>query len=261
MHSITLRAFNRVKAKVFPGPIGAVIYKAWNRTKRQFVCPFCGYHGPFYDINPETGYTKNEHCPKCGCNARMRLHYLVMERLRRKLRLSEWSILHFAPDIVLGSYFRKVFRQYRSADLQNPRADYQVDLLDLPFDDRSYEFIFASHVLEHIKNDQQALAEIKRVLKPGGVAVLPVPIVVVKTLEYEEPKPEEDGHVRAPGLDYFERYSQHFSQVEVFNSSDVPEEHQPYSYEDRSNWPTEKMPMRQAMHGERHLDYVPVCFV
>lgn len=115
--------------------------------------------------------------------------------------------------------------------------------------------------LEHIDDDQKALSEIRRVLKPHGIAVLPVPIVSVKTIEYEQPNPHECGHVRSPGQDYFERYAQHFSTVDVMSSRDFPEEYQLYSYEDRTLWPTEQMPLREAMAGERHPDYVPICVV
>lgn len=257
MRSLPQRLFNRVKMMVFPGPVGAVAYRVWNRNKQHFICPICNYHGPFYGVNTE----KHEHCPKCGANERIRLQYLVVERLRRTYQLSKMSVLHFAPERALQAYFRGIFQQYHSADLVNPQVDHQADLLNLPFGNQSYDFVFASHVLEHIENDQKAMSEIRRVLRPGGIAILPVPIVSVKTIEYVAPNPDECGHVRAPGPDYFERYAQHFSKIEIFSSSDFPEEYQLFNYEDRTNWPTEKMPLRQAMEGEKHLDYVPVCFV
>jgi predicted SAM-dependent methyltransferase len=183
-----------------------------------------------------------------------------MEKLRGTFQLSGMSLLHFAPERALKSYFRKTFQNYTTADLDRPDVDYQADLLSLPFADQSYDFVYASHVLEHVKNDSKAISEIRRVLRPRGIAVLPVPIVGVKTIEYAEPNVLECGHVRAPGADYFERYARHFSKVEVLNSRDFPEEHQLFNYEDRAKWPTKEMPLRKAMPGERHLDYVPVCF-
>jgi predicted SAM-dependent methyltransferase len=244
---------------LFPGLISAVGYKVLNRRKQRFVCPICEYHGPFCDDDAETGITKHTTCPNCGSNARMRLQYLVIQKLSKTLPFSSMSILHFAPEKAFTAWFRKIFRQYDSADIANPSVDYQADLLNLPFKDQSYDVIFASHVLEHIKNDEKALSEIRRVLKPGGIAILPVPIVSVKTIEYAEPNPEECGHVRAPGADYFERYSRHFGKVEIFSSHDFSDKYQTYVYEDRTMWPTKKMPQKQAMQGDRHQDYVPVC--
>lgn len=33
------------------------------------------------------------------------------------------------------------------------------------------------------------------------------------------------------------------------------------SNQDRDAWPTPEMPLRQSSAGEKHLDFVPVCFV
>jgi len=39
------------------------------------------------------------------------------------------------------------------------------------------------------------------VVQMNGIAILPVPLVCEKTLEYPEPNPYEAYHVRAPGMD------------------------------------------------------------
>ena len=93
------------------------------------------------------------------------------------------------------------------------------------------------------------------------MAVLPVPIVAERTIEYPEPNPHEEYHVRAPGPDYFDRYARHFEAVEVRQSADFPARHQCYVYEDRSRWPLPECPLLPAMDGERHEDRVPICFV
>src|SRR5690606_22016623 len=115
---------------------------------------------------------------------------------------------------------------------------HKVDLQGLPFADASYDFVMASHVLEHVPDDRKALAEIRRILKPGGIAVLPVPIICKTTVEYPAPNPYESNHVRAPGLDYFDRYDEHFARVERFTSEQMPAKHQVFIYEDRSGFPS-----------------------
>lgn len=45
----------------------------------------------------------------------------------------------------------------------------------LPFEDASFDVITALDVLEHIEHDDAALAEMHRVLRPGGVMVATVP--------------------------------------------------------------------------------------
>jgi SAM-dependent methyltransferase len=49
------------------------------------------------------------------------------------------------------------------------------DLLALPFPDDSFDKVIAAEVLEHIPADERAMAEIARVLKPGGQAAITVP--------------------------------------------------------------------------------------
>jgi SAM-dependent methyltransferase len=50
-----------------------------------------------------------------------------------------------------------------------------VDGQKLPFADASFDFISCNHVLEHIFETEFFLGEIRRVLQPGGLAVVSVP--------------------------------------------------------------------------------------
>ncbi len=59
---------------------------------------------------------------------------------------------------------------------KNPYLDQEVDLSGpLPFEDGAFETVILSDVLEHIPVPQQLLAEIGRVLVPGGKLLLNVP--------------------------------------------------------------------------------------
>jgi len=49
------------------------------------------------------------------------------------------------------------------------RAEYAVaDVLELPFADESFDAVIANHMLFHVEDRPRALAEISRVLRPGG---------------------------------------------------------------------------------------------
>lgn len=47
----------------------------------------------------------------------------------------------------------------------------QGDVNDLPFADESFDVILVAHVIEHMANPGRALAELFRVLKPGGILI------------------------------------------------------------------------------------------
>ena len=251
----------KTTARELKKEVTSSIFKLQNLNKEQFNCPICNYTGAFRDVHPPTGTRKHARCPKCNALERHRIQYLVIENLLNKLDTSSLSMLHFAPENFLRSYFADKFGSYETADLYMDNVDHKVDLQDLPFADKSYDFVFASHVLEHIADDNKAISEISRILKPNGIAVLPVPLVAKKTIEYPEPNPYEEYHVRAPGLDYFDRYEPYFKQVDKISSDVLPSKHQLYVYEDRSNLPTKECPLRPAMSESKHLDIVPVCYV
>jgi SAM-dependent methyltransferase len=46
---------------------------------------------------------------------------------------------------------------------------------DLNYSESEFDIVLALDVLEHLKNDQAAIREIRRVLKPGGIAIIFVP--------------------------------------------------------------------------------------
>jgi SAM-dependent methyltransferase len=179
--------------------------------------------------------------------------------LEKSNDFSAMNVIHFAPESFLRTRFRRAFRSYTTADLSMPEVDHHVDLTRLPFPDASYDLVYASHVLEHIKDDMVAIREIRRILRPNSLAILPVPIVGDRTVEYAEPNLAEHGHVRAPGLDYYDRYREVFSDVRVFSSNQFEPVYQVFVYEDRSHWPTPEMPLRLPSSGIRHADFVPVC--
>jgi SAM-dependent methyltransferase len=49
------------------------------------------------------------------------------------------------------------------------------DALALPFDPETFDRVLASEILEHIPDDRAAIAEIVRVVKPGGLVAVSVP--------------------------------------------------------------------------------------
>ena len=75
------------------------------------------------------------------------------------------------------------------------------DATRLPFQNETFDRIIASEVLEHIYNDEDALSELFRVLKPQGILAITVPSYFPEKIcwalsdEYHAPI-EVGGHVR-----------------------------------------------------------------
>jgi len=57
-----------------------------------------------------------------------------------------------------------------------------ADDFRLPFDDGSFDFVTSDQVFEHIQDHDFAVSEIKRVLKPGGIAlhIFPPPLILIE---------------------------------------------------------------------------------
>ena len=138
-----------------------MIFKLRTIGKERFECPVCGYKGPFMDIAPTTGLRKHAKCPNCNALERHRIQFLVVKTVLSDISTTDLKMLHFAPEPCFREYFSKRFGQYESADLSMKGVDHNVDLQQLPFDSGSYDFIFASHVLEHIADDEKAILEIE----------------------------------------------------------------------------------------------------
>jgi SAM-dependent methyltransferase len=74
-----------------------------------------------------------------------------------------------------------------------------ADATRLPFADGAFDRVIAAEILEHVPQDSRALAEIARVLRPGGIAAVTVPswlperVCWALSREYHE---VPGGHVR-----------------------------------------------------------------
>ncbi len=134
------------------------------------------------------------------------------------------NLLHFAPEQCFLYRFREIYTErgqsgensnYTTTDLESPIADVKADICDLPFAADSYDFILCNHVLEHIPDDHKAMSELYRVLKPGGTAILQIPLDMSREQTFEDDSITDRAerarifgqydHVRVYGMDYFER--------------------------------------------------------
>jgi glycosyltransferase involved in cell wall biosynthesis len=115
---------------------------------------------------------------------------------------------------------KEILKEYACGDLHTPGYYYadhvkNMDVLDLPFEENYFDVVLCNHVLEHIIPDNEAMSSIFRALKPGGQALLKVPISLNTQATYEDdsivdPNEREVAfgqfdHVRVYGQDYEKR--------------------------------------------------------
>ena len=126
------------------------------------------------------------------------------------------KVLHFAPEQAFYKRFRKLRNlEYTTTDLNSPLADVKADILNLPFEDSSFDVILCNHVLEHIEEDTKAMKELYRILKPGGWGIFQIPQDLTRQFTFEDDRITDKkerakifgqyDHVRIYGRDYFEK--------------------------------------------------------
>jgi len=75
-------------------------------------------------------------------------------------------------DVRCCDLYPEIFR-LRGVDIHHGNLD-----ADLPFSDRSFDYVTCLEGLEHIENPQQAMREFARVLKPEGHLIVSVPNIL-----------------------------------------------------------------------------------
>jgi len=206
--------------------------RAWRRRLRNAAlarwyglgqgvrCVFCGWQGRRFLPAGEPPHP-NRLCPGCGSLERYRLtaHYLERSGLLREGQ----RILEMAPWPPLGAFCRAAPGvSYVSADLSSRAAMIRADLTHLGARSHAFDLVICLHVLEHVDDDRAAFRELRRVLRPGGVVLLMVPVRGEHTLERPTSSAEERehlfgqrDHVRFYGLDLRERLGGAGFQAEV----------------------------------------------
>ncbi len=145
-------------------------------------CTVCNWTGRHF----RTFISADEVIPHCicpGCGSFDRHRQLVIGVRRELARRKGWT-----PGVMVGFSLSTALRFlleheglarcFRTdIDAQDKRfaPDLVADLRSAPFGDGAVDWVFCSHVLEHIVELELCVDEICRMLKPGGVAWIQVP--------------------------------------------------------------------------------------
>lgn len=169
---------------------------------RKVKCNVCGWEGYRFLAIVGANYIRyNASCPICGSAERQRA---LIEYMNQRGDFSKKGIkcLDIGPVRGFRAYFEERNYNYISIDLASGSAMIRMDITRLAFSDSTFDLIVCSHVLEHIKDDLQAIKELFRVLKSEGMCYIMVPFNKnrTNTIEYEKPNLLDPGHVRSYGL-------------------------------------------------------------
>jgi len=195
LHKIFGKKIHRSKKNIegcehFFCPICKSPIKQFNQLPEDYLKQFDHYglvHSIFcFETFNVLGYT----CPICHSSDRNRLYAIYFRELFKKLDSpNTFSFLDIAPDKHLSKLITTYSSvDYRSADLFMENVTDKIDIRNMDiYNTNFFDFVLCSHVLEHIDEDKKAMSEIYRILKPGGHALIMVPILLSLQEDLENP--------------------------------------------------------------------------
>lgn len=211
----------------------------------RYRCPFCrSYLRALLPYRPKIsvlqehhviagGYREHALCPVCGSKDRDRLLYLFLS-CKTDIFDAPKRLLHVAPEARVAAILSgQTHLDYLTADLHSDKVMLKMDITDIRFPDNSFDAIICNHVLEHVIDDRKAMSELFRTLKPGGWAILQVPMSPSLEHTYEDaskttPQAREAAfgqwdHVRIYAKDYEQRLAQAGFKVDIFRWTTSPD--------------------------------------
>lgn len=200
---------------------------SWRRLAEgtNYCCNLCGKTASFFfpsgtDLKlfkhknvTGGGERANSLCPFCKSMDRFRWFQHILET-QTDIYTKESRILHFAPEGPIADKIRQKNPDYITADIMEGAADVREDLTNLSFADETFDYIIFNHVLEHIKEEEKAMKEVMRCIKPAGKIILSVPICweeetfesdEIVTAQEREKYYGQGDHVRLYGNDFQKR--------------------------------------------------------
>ena len=210
---------NKLKSFLYSNIVRPIRYRIFD-----YKCPIC-MNG--FNKYLSFGYTikrDNAQCPKCKSLERDRMVWLFLKQKTTFFQNPPSKALHIAPEHALKNKFKNILgNNYLTADLFRNDVDLKMDVADIQFPDKSFDFIYCSHVLEHVPDDKKAMAELHRILTDNGYAIILVPTFGTKTLEdlsISDPQERkrlygQEDHVRSYGIDFVDRLKDSGFKVDI----------------------------------------------
>lgn len=158
-------------------------------------CSVCGQWVSFSDVRPSIRETYQ--CEECRASLRERVtadaivavygnaqQSSIRTLIKDSLKFNSSQIYEVGVSGAYRRYFSKhddYTNSFYWKDVKKGEEKDGIrceDLMDLTFDDNSFDLIITSDILEHVRHPWIAFDEIKRVLKPGGYHIFSIPSLV-----------------------------------------------------------------------------------
>ena len=199
------------RPRVYANVLKARLELVWLSGLR-YSCPVCGGHfrafktfvGSYYVNGALVDHTtKDAICPRCGSDVRQRFLAAFLKQ-NTDVFDKPCKLLDFAPNRGLHNFMKRHSNvDYITCDIVPQAYPHavgmlKIDITNIELPSNIFDALICFHVLEHIVEDQQAISELYRILKPGAWGVISLPIYGQTTLEF--PDLDADGRTRMYGI-------------------------------------------------------------
>lgn len=150
--------------------IGAASYAVYRSRKPKRASDIWNFYAPVYNTFMRMDRSLYEEMYR-------RIHAAIQGKRTLELctgtGLIARHVADAASEMVATDFAEKMLAEARKGELPANLTFQQADATALPFDDDSFDAVIISNALHIIPNPKQALAEIRRVLRPDGVLIAP----------------------------------------------------------------------------------------
>ncbi len=102
-------------------------------------------------------------------------HHILDAGCGRGFYVSSFAQFRF-PQTIYGIDVNQEYLDAAASHINDKRVLLQQEsIYELPYKNNTFDFVVSSEVMEHLSDDAAALAELRRVTKPGGTLIISVP--------------------------------------------------------------------------------------